>query len=98
MPHGVLRLRRRLGVLLATFFFFFLSHPNPTTTTTGAACDITQLDPHHMESTIKSPGRPAAIHMEQGGAEGPPATGWVSHLAHLVPSKARGTGRWVHPL
>jgi hypothetical protein len=81
------------------FFLFFSSHPNPTAT--RATCDITQLGPsisHHMESTIKSPGRPAAIHMEQGGANGPPATGWVSHLAHLVPSKARGTGRWVHPL
>jgi hypothetical protein len=79
--------------------FFSFSHPNPTAT--GATCDITQLDlptSHHMESTNKSPGRPVAIHLEQGGAEGPPATGWVSHLAHLVPSKAWGTGRWIHPL
>jgi hypothetical protein len=64
-------------------------------TTTGATCNITQLDTpisHHMASTTKSLGRPAAIHMEQGGAVGPPATGWVSHLAHLAPSPEQGTG------
>jgi hypothetical protein len=35
--------------------------------------------------------------MEQGGAKGPPATDWVSHLAHLVPSKAPGTERSSAP-